>query len=79
MFLIVLAWEINYFSLFLAIDDSKAYPTLYKYKDQLKPGSKFKEIELIEGWIIVKNDDPKETGATWSLRDEKEITEQRIR
>ena len=53
------------------------FPRLKKAGDTLKPGEKYKGVELLEGWLVTKDEGKRATGGrfTWKLREESDIKE----
>ena len=53
------------------------FPRLKKAGDTLKPGGKYKGVELLEGWLVTKDEGKRATGGrfTWKLREESDIKE----
>ena len=52
-------------------------PRLKKAGDTLKPGGKYKGVELLEGWLVTRDEGKRFTGArfSWKLREESYIKE----
>lgn len=60
-----------FLSFFLAKGDKEVLSGIEQYKQCLKPGGIFKDVELVDGWIATKNQDG---SFTWTLREKEEIT-----
>ena len=54
-----------------ATSDDDALPHLKKAGDALKPGGQYKGVELLEGWMITKDEGSGAVGNrfTWQMRE----------
>ena len=53
------------------------FPRLKKAGDTLKPCGKYKGVELLEGWLVTKDEGKRATGGrfTWKLREGSDVKE----
>ena len=60
-----------------ASGDEVYFPRLRQTEDVIKPGGVFKGVELLEGWLVIKDEGKGASGSrfTWKMREESEIRE----